>query len=67
MKLRKVNRRKLVVSDSLVLCKPTSDEISAIKSKLTFDNPAYRNAMKFSRYNRVSIPPSIMYYEQGKY
>lgn len=67
MILKKVNRRKLIVSDGLILCSPTVDEISAIKSKLTFDNPAYRNALRFSKYNRVSIPPSLMYYEQSKY
>lgn len=55
------------MSDSLILCNPTLIEIEEIKKSLTFDNPAYRNAMRFSRYNRVSIPPSIMYYSQGKY
>lgn len=67
MKLKKVTRRKLIISDSLVLCSPTEDEISEIKKKLTFDNPAYRNALRYSKYSRVSIPPSVMYYEQGKY
>ena len=67
MILKKVNRRKLIISDSLILCSPTADEIDLIKKKLTFDNPAYRNAMRYSRYNRVSIPPSLMYYKQGKY
>ena len=65
--LKKVNRRNLIISDSLVLCNPTSDEIDLIKKKLTFDNPAYRNAMRYSRYSRVSIPPSLMYYSQSKY
>ncbi len=67
MQLKRVNRRNLIVSDRLILCSPTVDEISAIKDKLTFDNPAYKNALRFSRYNRISIPPSLMYYEQGKY
>ena len=67
MVLKKVNRRKLIISNGLILCSPTADEITAIKHKLTFDNPAYRNAIRFSKYNRVSIPPSLMYYEQGKY
>lgn len=67
MVLRKVNRRRLIISDKLILCRPTVDEIAEIKQALTFDNPAYKNALKFSRYSRVSIPPSLMYYEQGKY
>ena len=67
MTLKKVNRRKLIISDSLILCRPTSEEIDLIKNKLTFDNPAYRNAIRYSRYSRVSIPPSLMYYSQGKY
>ena len=67
MKLKKVIRRKLIVSDSLILCNPTTEEIDLIKKKLTFDNPAYKNAMRYSRYNRVAIPPSLMYYKQGKY
>lgn len=67
MRLKKVNRRKLIISDCLILCSPTADEIDLIKKKLTFDNPAYRNAMRYSRYNRVSIPPSLMYYKQSKY
>ena len=67
MILKKVNRRRVVVSDKLIFCSPSVDEISAIKQKLTFDNPAYKNALRYSRYSRVSIPPSLMYYEQGKY
>lgn len=67
MMLKKVNRRKLIISDSLILCSPTAEEIDLIKKKLTFDNPAYKNAMRYSRYNRVSIPPSLMYYKIGKY
>ena len=67
MVLRKVNRRKLIVADSLILCNPSVEEIDLIKKKLTFDNPAYRNAVRYSRYNRVSIPPSLMYYSQSKY
>ena len=67
MVLKKVNRRKLIVSDGQILCSPSADEIAAIKNKLTFDNPAYRNAIRFSRYSRVAVPPSLMYYEQGRY
>ena len=67
MVLRKVNRRKIIIRDGYILCNPTVEEIAQIKDKLTFDNPAYRNALRFSRYNRVSIPPSLMYYSQGKY
>ena len=67
MVLKKVNRRKLIISDGQILCSPSPDEISVIKSKLTFDNPAYRNAVRFSRYNRIAIPPSLMYYEKGRY
>lgn len=67
MNLKRVVRRKLIVSDGLTLCSPTPDEVMTIKSKLTFNNPAYQNALRFSRYSRVSIPPSLMYYQQGRY
>lgn len=67
MVLKKVVRRNLIVSDGFTLCCPTPDEVLTIKSKLTFNNPAYSNALRFSRYSRVSIPPSLMYYQQGRY
>lgn len=67
MQLKKVDKRKIIVDSGITLCRPTPDELLDIKNKLTFDNPAYRNAVRYSKYNRVAIPPSIMYYEQGRF
>lgn len=57
--------RKIIVSDGLTLINPTENEIDKIKKGLTFNNPAYKNALRYSKYKRVSIPPFLMYYEQG--
>lgn len=40
----------------------TSSQIEALKDSLTFDNPKYTSAKKFSRYGVTSIPPYISYY-----
>lgn len=61
----RVNKAKTIVySNGLSLINFPDEEIMQLKEKLTFENPAYKNALKFSRYNRVSIPPYVMYFEQ---
>ena len=60
--MKSVYRECIVVSSSKFLSSPTRDELEEIKGKLTFDNPQYKNALKYSRYSRIAIPPHLMYY-----
>ena len=62
MKLRVVPKRGVVLSNSKFFQNPTKEELEKIKEALTFDNPQYRNALRYSRYSRVAIPPHLMYY-----
>ena len=62
MKLRIVHKRGVVLSNSKFFQNPTKEELEKIKEALTFDNPQYRNALRYSRYSRVAIPPHLMYY-----
>lgn len=42
----------------------TKEQMEYIKADLTLDNPAYKQAVKFSRYDNVRIPPYLFYYKQ---
>ena len=44
----------------------TQDQIDAVKDYLTFDNPAYKNAKRYSRYKYISIPPYITYFTEHR-
>lgn len=40
----------------------SEEQISALKDKLTFDNPAYATAVRFSPYSSVAVPPYLEYF-----
>lgn len=42
----------------------TQEQRDLIKDALTFDNPAYANAKKFSKYKRVYVNPYLTYYTE---
>lgn len=42
----------------------TSEQIEKVKEALTFDNPAYKNAKRYSRSKYISIPPYLTYYSE---
>lgn len=42
----------------------TQEQRSEIKSALTYDNPAYKNAKRYSRSRYISIPPYLTYYNE---
>lgn len=44
----------------------TSDQISAIKDRLTFDNPAYKSAVRYSKRRYISIPKYLTFYNEFK-
>lgn len=56
--------RKILVSDEFYIFGISDDEKSSLKKALTFENPAYINAKRYTRYNRVSLLQYIMYYEE---
>lgn len=55
--------RTLVVNSG-VTYEPTEEELEQIKRELTFDNPAYISAMKYSGYSRVNLPKYLRYYRE---
>lgn len=42
----------------------TYEQRDTIKEALTFDNPAYKNAKRYSKYRYISIPPYLTYYSE---
>lgn len=42
----------------------TSEEIRKIKDRLTYNNPAYQNAKKYSKRSYISIPQKLFYYKE---
>lgn len=42
----------------------TSEQRDKIKDALTFDNPAYKQAKRYSRSKYISIPPYLTYYSE---
>ena len=55
-----------LTSDFAIPLKSFSDEqIEKIKDSLTFNNPAYASAKRFSPYSRVYVDPLITYYHSS--
>lgn len=44
----------------------TSEQEEVLKEHLTFDNPAYKNAKRYSKNRYITIPPYLYYYISGK-
>ena len=44
----------------------TLDQKKKIKDALTYDNPAYLSAKRYSRNRYITIPPYISYFKEGK-
>lgn len=44
----------------------TEEQIETLKDRLTFDNPNYKNAVKFSRRGYISIPKYLFYYDYDR-
>lgn len=44
----------------------TDEQIDTLKDLLTFDNPAYKNAKRYSKNRYITIPPYLYYYKMGK-
>lgn len=59
MKLRA--KKKLIISSGLVFDKIDAQVKTQLKEKLTFDNPAYLSAVRYSKYPVTRIPPYLTY------
>lgn len=44
----------------------TTEQEDVLKEHLTFDNPAYKNAKRYSKNRYITIPPYLYYYSVGK-
>jgi superfamily II DNA or RNA helicase len=64
--MRLVYNRPLIINSKLTLERPTPEEVEQLQEHLTFDNPAYKSAKRYSRYSRITIPPYITYYNTTK-
>lgn len=42
----------------------TQEQRRALKDKLTYDNPAYNNAKRYSRCKHITISPYLLYYKE---
>lgn len=63
MILNPVNRRFAIINDKLTLYGLTDSQKAEYKKELTFDNPAYASAQRYSRYSVTRIPPYLTYYQ----
>ena len=44
----------------------TSEQTDVLKDHLTFDNPAYKNAKRYSKNRYITISPYLYYYTEGR-
>lgn len=59
--------KKAVYKDGgVVLSGLSAGEVVKIKEGLTFENPAYATAKKYSRYGYTNVPRYLTYYEKNK-
>lgn len=43
----------------------TDEQVEVLKDHLTFDNPKYKSAKRYSKSRYITIPPYLYYYTQG--
>ena len=56
---------KVYKSSRQVLMNLSEDQIRKVKEALTFNNPAYQSAKRYSRSKYISIPPYLEYFNEG--
>ena len=54
----------ITINNHLEFIEVPHDVKDQIKEKLTFDNPAYKNAKRYGRSRYISIPPYLTYYSE---
>ena len=55
---------KIVKSNRQHIYGLTTEQRNKIKEALTFDNPAYKSAKRYSRGRYITIPPYLTYYNE---
>jgi superfamily II DNA or RNA helicase len=55
---------KLMMTGQLMLSNLTAQEANKIKSDLTFDNPAYKQAKQFSKWHSTTVDPYVRFYKE---
>lgn len=61
------NRLNITISDKMLIeGLYAKEDIEEIKFLLTFPNPAHEKALKYSRYNYVTIPKKLEYFREHK-
>ena len=55
---------QIIKSNKQELYGLSQDQRDKVKDKLTFNNPKYANAKRYSRSRYISIPPYLTYYEE---
>lgn len=58
--------KRAIISSGVKLYGLSPEEIERVKESLTFQNPAYRNAKRYSKYAYTTIPPYLAYYNETK-
>lgn len=61
--IKSANRRAVEFSGKLSITGLSDSEIEQMQEDLTLENPAYKKALRYSKYSRVSISPYLMYYK----
>lgn len=56
---------QIELSNRFTLTGLSQDQRDKIKDSLTFDNPAYASAKRFSPYKYVAVPPYLTYYNEA--
>lgn len=58
---------QIVKTNQQRLLNLTQEQVDSLKEHLTFDNPAYKQAKRYSRSRYISIPPYLEYYTHRRH
>ena len=60
------NNMKVNIGKDKLIYDYTEDEVLKIKEDLTLENPAYKQALRYSKWGKTKIPKHLFYYTQLK-
>ena len=58
---------KIIKKNRQLITGLSTEQSKTIKESLTYDNPSYISAKKYSKSKYISIPPYINFYSTKKY
>ena len=64
MYLKCDNQPHARLSSTLTLTNLTEEQSESVKESLTFENPDYKNALRYSGYGATTLPKYLNYYVQ---